>query len=439
MEDQQKVTCPLVVGQSFVQQSGYSPADEIDLFQLAMDIWAQRRFIVIFTLIATLLGGAILWIFPSTYQVSAKIVKPDEVQIDFADEQLKQPLTPEYRFDKVYQLLQSQEMWLEYQKQPVKQSSSAQSSQNVNVEELKKKFDNLSVAATFPKVAEGDVANSPSLMDITYAGDNSLSIGPELDGFLNFVNEKAIGVSKNEMERILQKVIVENENKLFLLREKAMESRQALVKRIGAEQKKALKGLDNQISARMASALRQRTIELQSLNESLAIAESLGIKRPTSMDQLAEGQVESLKVLISDKTTMPAYLLGTQLLQKRIDILQKRPNEELYSAEIEELETERQLLQSNPELDDLRARESDDAYIEEYPGLISTLTSLKQFHFDQSLIRSFDFLSHPATEGESVKPKRLLIVSTLFFFSLFIALISALVRSSIIRRQQDEF
>ncbi|WP_041277419.1 Wzz/FepE/Etk N-terminal domain-containing protein [Desulfotalea psychrophila] len=415
------------------EQSPYFQNDEIDLLGLLHDIWDQRKFLMKIVLAVTLVAFLVLLVLPSTYQARMDIGQADSVALVVPVATGQDLLTRSYRFGIVSQYLKSFDSWVTF-----RQGNREGAFTDEELQGLQGEFVGLSVQVQAPKPIKGKAVSDPSVLRISYrgGGDNT-SVEQRLTGFVLFVDKKAAAYVEQEMEVVIQKAGKEINNKIGLLRHAASVDRGNRITRLLAQQKKDLEQVDMEISALKASVLRSRAVRLTRLQENYAIAESLGIKLPTSMDNISERNVSNLKVMVTDQTAMPVYLLGTEVLAKRIQILREISDKKLYAQQLQPLLEKRELLLGSSELNGLRARKDDDAYIAELPGLLSRLQQLDAYTDDLQGVHALQVYSAATGSGHKIKPKKALILATTVLLSCFLAVALALLRTALQRRRES--
>ncbi|CAG34779.1 unknown protein [Desulfotalea psychrophila LSv54] len=232
--------CPLSV-------SNYRD-DEIDLLSLLVDVWQQRWFIGGAVSVIGALALVLLLALPSTYEVTAEIEIPSAVsspllpalyqQIDTLEnlenvpsEMIGEdgnmelpfvlrtpsvgsnPLLAQHRFNRVYQLLKSRDMWLAYQKKTGKTFSAEQGLQA----ELGRFKGALSVTVLAPQGKKNQSITNPTVLGISLRGGGDEKLARELEGFLQFVNERVVTEVSGGQQIILKGYRDSVENQISLI------------------------------------------------------------------------------------------------------------------------------------------------------------------------------------------------------------------------------
>ena len=120
--------------------------------------------------------------------------------------------------------------------------------------------------------------------------------------------------------------------------------------------------LQDELAALRAELKSRRTNRIQQLTEAISIAESLGIRKPTSpsaMSDLARGGAQVIRTEVNSRET-PLYFMGTEALSAERDALASRKSDDFIEPRIAEIQSELAMLENNREVEILREREGED-------------------------------------------------------------------------------
>lgn len=200
--------------------------DEIDLFELAADLWQQKLLIIAVTAITTLLGLGYLFVAKPTYQVEVVVLPPTLIET----QALATQTLVEYNPQQVFDLYKNEFMSIQSQKEFFPQLFE----KNISLESLSKIF-SIQTAAK----------NSPTQhVKFKYISDDSANSAEQLNQYLAFVENK----------------VKENINSEF-----------NLVKTSRAQ------NFEKEINTIIKHLTEQRVEEILVLKEALEIAEQAGI------------------------------------------------------------------------------------------------------------------------------------------------------------------
>ena len=196
-----------------------------------------------------------------------------------------------------------------------------------------------------------------------------------------------------------------------------------------AQLKDELKALREELKTR-------RTNRIQELSEAISIAESLGIRTPTTPSAMAETTRGGAQVIRTEVTNqeMPLYFMGTEALMAERDALANRKSDDFIEPRIADIQSELAMLENNREVEILKERESEDLYLTNLAELREEAARLKGIKLDTERLRLVR-LDQPALQStDPVKPKKAMILALGLvlggMLGVFIALFRSLVNRS---------
>jgi len=193
--------------------------------------------------------------------------------------------------------------------------------------------------------------------------------------------------------------------------------------------------LQDELSTLRDELKTRRTNRIQQLNEAISIAESLGIRKPTSptaMSDSARGNTQVIRTEVTNRET-PLYFMGTEALTAERDALVGRKSDDFIEPRIAEIQSELAMLENNREVEILRSREGEDLYLSNLAELREEAARLKGIKLDTDRLRLVR-LDQPALESSNpVKPKKAMILALGLVLGGMIGVFVALVRSLVNR------
>ena len=164
--------------------------------------------------------------------------------------------------------------------------------------------------------------------------------------------------------------------------------------------------INNDINALRFEAKKKREARIIKLQDALVTASKVGVKKPDSIRLFSQSDQRSLNGLtsLSDKADANVFLMGTEYLEAEINIL--------------------------------RGKKNDDAYIVELPEMLKRIDELENLSFDFTGVQLYKLDKQAAVDGKAEKPKRALIVAVGAVLSGFIAIFVALIVGAIKRRRE---
>lgn len=185
----------------------------------------------------------------------------------------------------------------------------------------------------------------------------------------------------------------------------------------------------------------ERDARIDQLNEAIVIAKSLGISRPTTPSAMADAAQGSSSRLMRTEITsqaIPLYFMGTQALEAERTALLKRTSDDFTDERISEIRKELQMLAVNRQVEMLSKRANEDLFLKNIEPLRAEVVRLRNLNTDMSHLGLVSIDRKAQTPVDPIKPKKALIVGLGLVLGLLVGLGIATVRHFIRRRQQSE-
>lgn len=422
-------------------QTSHSNAadDEIDLFELAQSIWQERILVVIVTAAVTVLALIYALVATPVYQ-TASILKPAKIKdLDELNSLGVYDLTPTAALERVGAALESYETRFSFFQnnqalfEPIlREGRSAEQ----NFEAFNR--DNIKILKPDPDPKK---ANSFS----PYVG-LQLEYSNMLDGpaIVNGLVQYAIELERTRLEEDLEVVIANKLEKiqrdLEVLRTGYQTDKEIKITSLTeSDHLKRLK-LQDELAAIRLALTTQRENRIKQLDEAMAIAASLGIKKPATPSSLSEGARVSGSVIKTEvnNQTIPLYFMGTDALDAEKQTLLQRTNDDFTSGRIVEIQQELKLLEHNRNIEILQSRENEDLFLTELVDKQKAIADLKNLKVDMDKLALVSLDKVATQPRQAIKPKKTLIVAVGIVLGGMLGLFAALVRSAIRKRSQAQ-
>ncbi|EXF43995.1 putative chain length determinant protein [Pseudomonas sp. BAY1663] len=197
--------------------------------------------------------------------------------------------------------------------------------------------------------------------------------------------------------------------------------------------------LQDELSALREELKTRRTNRIQQLSEAISIADSLGIRTPTSpstMTAATHGGTQVIRTEVTNQET-PLYFMGTEALIAERDALANRKSDDFVEPRIAEIQSELAMLKNNREVEILKEREGEDLYLANLAQLREEAARLKGIKLDTERLRLVR-LDQPALESlKPVKPKKAMILALGLVLGGMLGVFIALVRSLMARSAEQ--
>jgi LPS O-antigen subunit length determinant protein (WzzB/FepE family) len=260
----------------------------------------------------------------------------------------------------------------------------------------------------------------------------------ELDRLMTFTSTALVEEWQQRYSEAKEHEKTNIERKIALLEQKLKEERDAEIIRLEEAHQLRLKQLTDELSERRQVYQVRLQDRIRSLEEAYAIAESLNIVEPRSLNQAtnaANNRVEIIAELRNQSD--PLYLRGTRLLGAELSQLRSRPDDFFPDERIRELEAQIAHMNNNRQIEILRARKSDHPFSADIQSLKARLATLEAEQFPNNF--SVQLTASPAVAtAQPVKPKKMLIIALSVVLGGMAGVMIALVRTAIRSRRESQ-
>ncbi|WP_137821624.1 Wzz/FepE/Etk N-terminal domain-containing protein [Pseudomonas sp. D(2018)] len=416
------------------QQPSYSN-DEIDLGELLRSLFQQKYLILAITCLVTLGAAAYAFLATPQYQVQSVLRPVDRGSLDELNGTGVYELTPAEALSRVGAGLSSYESRLEFFRDN-QQLFTGLVEPGRSLEQVFEAFNRS--AFTMLQV---DPKKSNSLSEFVGI---SLTYPKGVDG-VAVVNGLVAAVQETERARIATDLKVLIANRLFALEQKIGAARASYE----ASKQAQIAGLLEQDALRRAQlkdelrALRselktRRENRIKSLDEAMQIAESLGIRKPTTPSAMADAQRQGQVVRTEvNSRDIPLYFMGVDALKAERQALSERSSDDFSEPRIAEIEKELTLLSHNRQVEVLEQRKNEDLYLKSLAEWRQEAAQLKGIKFDTStlqLVRVDQLALEPLS---AVKPKKAMVLGLGGVAGLMLGVLVALLRNLLRPRARE--
>jgi chain length determinant protein (polysaccharide antigen chain regulator) len=411
-------------------------SDEIDLFELFHAIWRQKKLIVGCTVLAGVLGAGYAFLAPKTYEVSS-VLRPAAInELDALNRSEVYKLPPADALLKVGAQLDSYEARLGFFKDHEELFKAFQKP-GQTLEQSFEAFNRNSVNLILPDPKKSDSLSNYIRLELQYPTDvDGVKI---LNGFVDY----AIAAERQQVGADL-KVIVNN--RLTELKGKIdaaranydTEKESKIAKLLEADRLKRAQ-LQDELSALRLQMKMERTNRLAELAEAIGIAQSMGIKTPTTPSSMADsartGSSQVMRTEVNNQK-IPLYFMGTEALEAERAALQKRTSDDFTNPRIAEIGKELQLLDANREVEVLRKRGNEDIFLQDVEPLRAEVARLRGLNIDMSNLKLVTIDRRAQEPLAPIKPKKALVIALSLVGGLLLGLMVALIRHLMLTQRQ---
>lgn len=409
-------------------QVTHPPADEIDLLELFRGLWQQRMLIVV--VLAGMITAAIVYVLLATakYEVQSMLRPAYVKDLDELNSTGIYELKPEDALRQVGAAIDSYET----------RKSFFEANQEL-FKGLEK--EGRALDQTFREFSE----EAFSLIQPDPKKPNGLSdfvgiqlLYPETIDGAAVVNGLVNHAVELERQRIAADFEVVLANRLALLDRKVSAARA----RYEAEKASRIAKLSERGNLKRAElqdelrALRQqihtrRLNRIARLDEAIRIAESLGIRKPTTPTALGDAGRESAGNVFRAEVSsqqIPLYFMGTEALEAERNVLLQRRSDDFTEPRIAKIAKELQLLEKNRQIEILKSRQQEDLFLAGLAKYKEKEARLKAMAPDLSSLKLVRIDQVAVQPDKPVEPKKLLVVAVATMLGLMLGVFIALVR-----------
>ncbi len=403
------------------------PRDEIDLVVLGKSFWSQKLLIGLVSLFFLIL--AVIYVATATkqYEVSS-VLRPVALnELDALNRSGIYELTPIAALMRVAASLDSYETRLGFYRknpelfEPLRRDgrTSEQVFEDFNWESLKLNLPD-------PKALS---ANTYIALKLTYpAGVDGVRL---LNDLVAYAVDSERQYVASDVNVIVKNRIAELESKLMIAREAYENDKHSRVAKLLEEDNVRRAKLHDELRGLRLQLQTQRMARIAQLDEAISIARRLGIAKPTTPSAL--GQVEAvtqgniIRTEVNNQQA-PLYFMGTEALLAERQALHQRSNDDFTSQRIAIIAKELQLLKVNRQVEVLQARENEELFLKGVEEYRAELVRLRHLGLDMNQLKLVSIDRQALEPLVPVKPRKLLIVLMAGIVGLILGMGIALVR-----------
>ena len=415
-----------------IVQQPTSPNDEIDLVELFRALWRQKVLIVGITLLVTALAACYAFLATPYFETRTYLRPVPQSNLDQLNETGIYKLTPEEAINRVASGLSSYDNRLDFFMNNQELFPNIRDDSD-RLEQAFAEFNEESFEMLFPDPKRTDNRSAFVGLKLTYP--EGVAGASVVNAFVAFVLDLERREIAEDVESLISNRLASLEMNIEAQRAKYNASKEAKIATLLENDALKRAQLQDELSTLRDELKTRRTNRIQQLNEAISIAESLGIRKPTSptaMSDSARGNTQVIRTEVTNRET-PLYFMGTEALTAERDALVGRKSDDFIEPRIAEIQSELAMLENNREVEILRSREGEDLYLSNLAELREEAARLKGIKLDTDRLRLVR-LDQPALESSNpVKPKKAMILALGLVLGGMIGVFVALVRSLVNR------
>lgn len=387
----------------------FSVPAEIDLYALMASVWKQKLLIIKMAGGMALCAGLYAFIATPEYQVTS-VLRPVSIKhLDSLNRSGIYSISPESALLKVAGALDSYEVRLAFYRENIalfkgierSGSSFEQNFEDFNRDFLRVKVDDGSKAISLP----------PSIsLELNYPG--GLKGAEVLNGFVDFVVRAERQNIADEFEVILKNRINEIDRSLDAARAAYDIEKHARIARLQESDSIRRAQLNDELNALRQQLKTARKYRIAQLDESIKIARSLGIVKPTAPSALGDTAYKNPTNVIRTEVNyqqIPLYFMGVESLEAERAALLERKSDEFTAGRVAQIFQELQILQENREIEMLKKRSNEDLFLANVEKQRSERLRLSELTIDSQALKLIEIDRYALQPASPIRPKKLLL------------------------------
>ncbi|SUD84909.1 Wzz/FepE/Etk N-terminal domain-containing protein [Stutzerimonas nitrititolerans] len=412
------------------QQS--NTTDEIDLVELFRALWRQKLLIIGVTLIAAVIAAAYAFLATPYYETRTYLRPVPKSNLDQLNETGIYKLTPEEAINRVAGGLSSYDNRLDFflNNQELFQNIPKRGD---SLEQTFAAFNETAFEMLHPDPKKTDNRSAFVGLKLTYPkGMDGASV---VNDFVSYVVELERQEIADDLESLINNRLSSLDMKMEAQRANYNASKEAKIAALLEESALNRARLQDELAALREELKTRRTHRIQKLNEAIAIAESLGIRTPTTPSAMTQSTRSGTQVIRTEVTNqeIPLYFMGTEALAAERDALANRESDDFIEPRIAEIQSELAMLENNREVEILQERDQEDLYLTDLAELREEAARLKGIKLDTERLRLVRLDQLALQSLNPVKPKKAMIIALGLVLGGMLGVFIALVRSLMVR------
>ncbi|WP_256584437.1 Wzz/FepE/Etk N-terminal domain-containing protein [Pseudomonas sp. Irchel 3F5] len=408
--------------------------DEVDLFIMMQSLWRQKKLIAG----TALLGGvlAIFYIFTATpeYEVST-VLRPVELNdLDALNRSEVYTLPPNSALLRVGAALDSYDARLGYFRAHP-ELFAAFGRPGRTPEQSFEGFNRKSL-----KLVQADPKKPNQLSD--YIGlEMSYPEGVKGDEILNGFVQYAIDIERNKVASDLRIIVG---NRLSEVNDKLNAARSAYEDEKQSQIATLLEGdnlrraeLQDELKALRVQLKAQRESRIAQLDEAIAIARSLGLKMPSTPSSMAPSEGVGGNVIRTEVNNQqnPLYFMGTDALEAERSVLKRRASDDFSEPRVAQIHKELALLSANRKVEVLKRRQNEDVFLKGIESLRAERVRLTNINVDMQHLKMVSVDRLALQPGSPKSPRKALLIGFGLLLGAMLGMVVAMFRHALATRR----
>lgn len=293
----------------------------------------------------------------------------------------------------------------------------------ISLEQSFELFNRDAINLVLPDPKRADSLSPFIKLELTYPDTiNGVEI---LNGFVEYAIDSQREQIGADLKVIINNRLRELDEKITAARSAYRSDKQTKIAGLTETDTVQVAKLKDELQALRLQLKTERESRIAQLNEAISIATSLGITNPTMPSAMADAAAGSSSRLMRTEITsqtLPLYFMGTKALQAERAALLKRTSDDFTDKRVSDIGRELNLLEVNRQVEMLGKRMNEDLFLKNIEPLRAEVARLGNLKTDMSHLGLVSIDRKAQTPMYPIKPKKVLIVG----FALVLGLLAGL-------------
>ncbi|MBP1123583.1 Wzz/FepE/Etk N-terminal domain-containing protein [Pseudomonas sp. PvP006] len=405
------------------------PAEKFGLEMLFHGLWQNKVLIFAVVVLAGALSAVYAFLVTPEYQVTS-VLRPAAInELDALNRSEVYTLPPAQALIKVGEALESYDIRLGFFRSH-QNLFKAFSRPGRTLEQSFEEFNKNSINLEVPDSKKSDELSNYIKLEMTYPkGIDGVSI---LNGFVEYAINAQRQQIAADLSVIVKNRLTEIEGKLSAARSSYEMDKEARIAKLAEKDVLRRAQLQDELKALRAQLKAARSDRLALLGESIAIAKSLGIQKPSTLSSLGDKSNNRSSSVIRTEINnqqLPLYFMGVEALEAERSALLQRKSDDFTDVRIAQIAKDLQLLQSNREIELLNNRKNEDLFLSNVAPLRGEQARLRSLNLDMAQLKLVVIDKLALEPIKPIKPKKALILLSGLIMGGVLGVLIALARS----------
>lgn len=384
--------------------------DQIDLFAMMQSVWRKKGVIAVLAVLSGALAASYAFMARPEYEVST-ILRPAALyEMDALNRSQVYSLPPNEALTRVGAALDSYETRLAYfRSRP--ELLAAFSGGGRTLEQAFEVFNQNALSIVQPDPKRSDLLSTFIGLEMRYP--EGIKGEDVLNGFVQFAVNSVRDQLATDFKIIVNNRVSEVDERIKAARDTYQMGKAGEIAGLLEADNLKRAELQDELKALRVQLKTLRESRISSLDEAINIAHSLGIKKPSTPSSIASEGESSGNVIRTEVTNqqIPLYFLGSDALEAERKVLRQRASDDFADPRIGQIYRELQLLNNNRKVQLLEKRQNEDVFLKGLEALREERARLTNISTDLSHLNLVSVDRQAVQPVRPIKPRKMLIIA----------------------------